>query len=298
MVNGREYTKRLRQQFERLYPVPEWANPPPRRKSKKRRRISNDSVESDTDRSASDMSVDSEELSAPPLSKLLQNTGSFLQNPSTSSPSRRKLRPEVIDVQRSKDVGGAQPASPNPHSNNRFSTNEPPVRYNIPYLPSLPPSPPILRPRLDALSPPHLAAPTAPQPPPHIPPHPPHPHLNLDLHTHLRLQDLLLRPPPLLPHLGPLLRQNRENLPHPRRPGPTAKHGALQAQSLRAMDRPRRLRAQRRRRDQHPQHHHKPMGRRGARRGQRRRRGFRMVGRRRGHDRSRQRRRSHRMVRA
>lgn len=243
LVNGREYTKRLRQQFERLYPVPEWANPPPRRKPKKRRRFSNDSMESDTDASMSDMSVDGEELSAPPLSKLLQNMGSFLQNPSTSSTSRRKLRPEVIDVQRSKDVGGAQPASPNSQSNNRFLINEPPVRYNIPYLPSLPPSPPFLWPRLDALSPPYFAAPTAPQPSPHISPYPPNPHLNLDLRPHLRLQDLLLRPPPLLPHLGPLIRQDRENISHPGRPRPAAKHGALQAQPLRKMDRPRRLRA-------------------------------------------------------
>ena len=200
-------------------------------------------MESGTDDSTSDMSIDSEELSAPPLSKLLQNTGSFLQHPPTSSTSRRKLRPEVIDVQRSKDVGGAQPASPNSQSNNRFSTNEPPVRRDIPYLPSLPPSPPFLRPRLDALPSPHLAAPTEPQPSPHISPHSPHPHLNLDLHPHLRLQDLLFRPTPLLPHLGPLIRQNRKNLSHPRRPRPTAKHGALQAQSLRQMDRPRRLRA-------------------------------------------------------
>ena len=113
LVNGREYTKRLRQRFERLYPVPEWANPPPRRKSshKKRRRATNDSASSDTDGSISDMSVDSEDLSAPPLSKLLQNTGSFLQPPSTSFTTRRKLRPEVIDVQRSKDVGSAQPVS-------------------------------------------------------------------------------------------------------------------------------------------------------------------------------------------
>jgi len=154
------------------------------------------------------MSVDSEELSAPPLSELLQNTGSFLQNPSTSSTSRRKLRPELIDVQRSKDVGGAQLASPILHSNNRGSTNEPPVRSNIPYLPSLPPSPPILRPRLDALPPPHLATPTAPQPSPHLSPHPAHPHLNLNLRPHLQLQDLLLRPPPLFPHLGPLIRQD------------------------------------------------------------------------------------------
>ncbi|KAL8817495.1 MAG: hypothetical protein Q9191_008137 [Dirinaria sp. TL-2023a] len=112
LVTGREYIKRLRQQFERLYPAPEWANPPPRRKkSHKRRREkgANESASSEDDGSASDMSVDTEDLSAPPLAKLMQNAGSLLQNDSDRASKRRKLRPEVIDMQRTKDVGGAQP---------------------------------------------------------------------------------------------------------------------------------------------------------------------------------------------
>ena len=110
LISGKEYTKRLRRQFERLYPVPDWANPAAAKKaSKKRRRKSNQDFSCD-DTSADDMSVDSDELSVQPLAALLQNTTGFLKLPS-SSPARRKLRPEVIEIQRTKDVGLPQPVS-------------------------------------------------------------------------------------------------------------------------------------------------------------------------------------------
>lgn len=110
LISGREYTKRLRRQFERLYPVPDWANPAATRQdSKKRRRKLNQNYSSD-DASADDMSIDSDDLSVQPLATLLQNTTGFLKVPSSSS-ARRKLRPEVIEIQRTKDVGLPQPVS-------------------------------------------------------------------------------------------------------------------------------------------------------------------------------------------
>ena len=111
LINGKEYTKRLRRQFERLYPVPDWVNASSvaRGASKKRRRQSNRHDSSD-DGSADDMSVDSDDLTVQPLAALLQNTTDFLRAPS-SSLTRRKLRPEIIDIQRTKDVGLAQPVS-------------------------------------------------------------------------------------------------------------------------------------------------------------------------------------------
>lgn len=113
LINGREYTKRLRRQFERLYPVPDWANPSAAAKtsSKKRRRASNASDISSEDVFADDMSIDSDDLSVRPLSKLLQNAGGLIKTSSASLPSRKKLRPEVIDIQRDKDVGLTQPVS-------------------------------------------------------------------------------------------------------------------------------------------------------------------------------------------
>lgn len=110
LISGKEYTKRLQRQFERLYPVPDWANPAAASQaSKKRRRKSNPDSSSD-DTSVDDMSVDSDELSVQPLAALLQDTTGFLKVPS-SSRARRKLRPEVIEIQRTKDVGLPQPVS-------------------------------------------------------------------------------------------------------------------------------------------------------------------------------------------
>ncbi|KAK3174894.1 hypothetical protein OEA41_002140 [Lepraria neglecta] len=113
LVNGKEYTKRLRRQFERLYPVPEWANPSAATKQapRKRRKTSNSSDSSDINVSGDEMSIDSDELSTQPLAKLLQNTTSLTQPTPAASASRKKLRPEVIDIHRTKDVGTAQPSS-------------------------------------------------------------------------------------------------------------------------------------------------------------------------------------------
>ena len=113
LVNGGEYARRLGQQFERLYPVPEWASPPSRRKSahKSFRRHPHNSLSSDNDESTSDMSIESEDLSTQPLAKLLRNTNSFIENLPMTPTSPRRLRPEVIDIQRTKDVGSTQPVS-------------------------------------------------------------------------------------------------------------------------------------------------------------------------------------------
>lgn len=107
LVNGREYAKRLRRQFERLYPVPSWAIPSASvlPSHKRRRRLSNASRSSSADPSADEMSIDSEDLSVPPLAKLLQNSIDLVKTSSGGG----KLRPEGIDIQRTKDVGLAQP---------------------------------------------------------------------------------------------------------------------------------------------------------------------------------------------
>ncbi|MCJ1404120.1 hypothetical protein MMC11_007345 [Xylographa trunciseda] len=114
LVNGKEYTKRLRQQFERLYPVPEWANPSASKRTssrRKRRKLSDAGSSSTATNSEDDMSVDSDSLSAQPLAKLLQSTAPLTQTSSVTPSTRKKLRPEVIDIQRTKDVSGVQPSA-------------------------------------------------------------------------------------------------------------------------------------------------------------------------------------------
>ncbi|KAL9041172.1 MAG: hypothetical protein Q9180_001457 [Flavoplaca navasiana] len=116
LVNGRQYTKRLRRQFELLNPVPLWVG-----QSRAKRKTDNDLdhhnnntafPDSDPDTSSEgEMSVDSDQLSAPPLAKLLQQPGALLSSETDTPRGKRKLRPEVIDMQRTKDVGVAQPSA-------------------------------------------------------------------------------------------------------------------------------------------------------------------------------------------
>ncbi|KAF3480315.1 small nucleolar ribonucleoprotein complex subunit [Arthroderma uncinatum] len=105
VISGREYIVRLRRQFERLQPAPEWANPAPKR----RRTDAEDMSDQSMDYADSD---EEDSMTAQPLAKLLQNIGDLTRDVSTDAATgKRKLRQGVLDVQRSKDVGGNQPSS-------------------------------------------------------------------------------------------------------------------------------------------------------------------------------------------
>ncbi|EPE26211.1 WD40 repeat-like protein [Glarea lozoyensis ATCC 20868] len=106
VVSGKEYTRRLRRQFERMNPVPEWAKEAAR-PAKRRRRSS---AASNSSLSSNDMDVDDTDISTLPLARLLQNAGSLTRTP-TSTNKRPKLRPEVLDIQRSKDIPLVQPSA-------------------------------------------------------------------------------------------------------------------------------------------------------------------------------------------
>ncbi|KAF2495663.1 U3 small nucleolar RNA-associated protein [Lophium mytilinum] len=106
VINGREYVKRLRKQYERLHPTPDWARTA---MVKKRRR--SDAAGSDTDSSADEMDVDEDAISVQPLAKLLQDADMLTRGSNSGSNKRRKLQPEVLDIQRMKDVSGALPSA-------------------------------------------------------------------------------------------------------------------------------------------------------------------------------------------
>ena len=110
LIDGTEYTKRLQDHFERLYPRPEWAKISEHIHRKKRRRTSGSESSGDCEDSDT-ISVDLDNLSSQPLSKLLQSSNSLTQTPNKNS-TARKLRPDNLDIQRSKDVGGVQPVNP------------------------------------------------------------------------------------------------------------------------------------------------------------------------------------------
>ncbi|OJD37080.1 wd40 repeat-like protein [Diplodia corticola] len=112
LINGKEYARRLRRQFERLYPTPDWAVPAARRPSKRRKISEHDRSSADEDESSNeDMDIDEVDLSAQPLAKLLKDADSLTRRATTGPAKRRKLRPEVLDIQRTKDISGMQPSA-------------------------------------------------------------------------------------------------------------------------------------------------------------------------------------------
>ncbi|KIW99038.1 uncharacterized protein Z519_00701 [Cladophialophora bantiana CBS 173.52] len=110
VVSGREYIQRLRRQYERLHPTPEWVA-----YARKRRKLSFRLHEHDDAVSDSDISMDENDSfpSALPLAELLRTAGSLTQTDTKKQGTKvtRKLRPEVIDIQRCKDVAGSSPSS-------------------------------------------------------------------------------------------------------------------------------------------------------------------------------------------
>lgn len=108
VVSGREYTKRLRKQFERLHTVPEWAQASTR--PAKRRRRSSAASGSSNSSDDEGMDVDDRDLSTLPLARLLQDARSLARTSAVTT-KKSKLRPEVIDIQRTRDIPGVQPSS-------------------------------------------------------------------------------------------------------------------------------------------------------------------------------------------
>ncbi|KAL3709842.1 U3 snoRNP protein [Talaromyces marneffei ATCC 18224] len=113
VVNGTEYIRRLRTQYLRLHPTPDWANMELRKK-RKTRKTNHGSSGSEVSSSEGEMDTDDddEDISVKPLAKLLQGAGDLIKGSEESASGKRvKLRQEVIDIRRLKDVGGVQPSS-------------------------------------------------------------------------------------------------------------------------------------------------------------------------------------------
>lgn len=152
MVNGREYARRLRKQYERLYPAPAWATHATGKAAKKRRRTMDDD-ESGED-SASDMDLDDEDLSAQPLARLLKDAD-LLSRTSTSTAKRRKLQAGTVDIQRLKDVIKSGPVSVLMSFGCLLCTNFFVVCHYLAVFSSVLPAPPFLWSQLNPLPPPY-----------------------------------------------------------------------------------------------------------------------------------------------
>ncbi|KAI0401049.1 Indigoidine synthase A like protein-domain-containing protein [Xylaria palmicola] len=102
VINGAEYALRLRQQYLRLNPLPEWARragEPPKKRRRRSSAASDSSDASDEAEEGDNMNVD-----ALPLDRLLRDASAMN---STTSARVKRLRPEVIDIQRTRDIPDA-----------------------------------------------------------------------------------------------------------------------------------------------------------------------------------------------
>jgi U3 small nucleolar RNA-associated protein 18 len=110
LISGKEYIQRLRRQFLQLHPTPVWADPG--QNSQRRKKAGNvNSDESNVENSTEEIDTD-DEASTQPLAKLLQGAGDLIQPPDDiKQAGKRRLRQEMIEMYRLKDVGLDQPVS-------------------------------------------------------------------------------------------------------------------------------------------------------------------------------------------
>src|SRR5690606_23056714 len=96
VVSGTEYATRLRKQYLALNPLPKWAKEAQSHPAKRRRRSSDASDTSSGDED----DEDDEDVSAQPLNDFLRDAAQMSRLGSKS----RKLKPEVLDIQRTRDI--------------------------------------------------------------------------------------------------------------------------------------------------------------------------------------------------
>ncbi|EEY18500.1 U3 small nucleolar RNA-associated protein [Verticillium alfalfae VaMs.102] len=96
-----EYAQRLRRQYLALNPLPKWAREAEGRPAKRRRRSSAAASDSSSSSEDDDAEESDSELSAAPLEKLLRDVGRLAGK---DDGKKRRLRPEVIDIQRTRPI--------------------------------------------------------------------------------------------------------------------------------------------------------------------------------------------------
>lgn len=103
VVNGAEYSRRLRKEFLRINPLPAWAKTAEGPPTKRRRRSS---AGSDSSSMASGGDDDGdEEVEAQPLEAFLRNVSKLGgYGGDAAGQKKKKLRPEVLDIQRTREL--------------------------------------------------------------------------------------------------------------------------------------------------------------------------------------------------
>lgn len=209
MVNGKEYSRRLRKQYERLYPAPDWALHAMRRANKKRRHTIDEDESGEG--SASDMDMDEDDLSSQPLARLLKDAD-ILSRTTIVPSKRRKLQAGTVDIQRLKDVMKAGPVSSISTWMQTILTSAL-VCNNIIVVPPVLPITSLIRPKLNTTPAPRQPKPADTEPSPYLPPHQAHASCYNRLSSvSNRLSHLPQRQAPLLPCLEHCNRQGGEGV--------------------------------------------------------------------------------------
>jgi U3 small nucleolar RNA-associated protein 18 len=212
MVNGKEYSRRLRRQYERLYPMPDWAMHATGKANRKRRRTMEDGESGEG--SASDMDMDEEDLSSQPLARLLKDADILSRN--TRGPmKRRKLQAGTVDIQRLKDVMKAGPVSNKLYHVWINLLTIYLVCDNLAIIPSCLPTTPLIRPELNSIPASRQPKSTEPEPSAHITAYQAHTS-NYDClpSVRVRLAHIPERPTSLLPRLEHRYRQGGKGFAH------------------------------------------------------------------------------------
>lgn len=209
MVNGKEYSRRLRKQYERLYPAPDWALHATRKNKKRRRTMDEDES---GEGSASDMDVDDDDLSLQPLAKLLKDAD-ILSRTVRGPVKKRKLQAGTVDIQRLKDISKAGPVS----TRSAYALDRLLTRHLVcSHLAILPPDLPtthFIWAQLDTLPTPCQPELTYSEPAPDLSPHQAHASDNDCLPSFtLRFPHIPERPTPLLSRLECCHGQDREGI--------------------------------------------------------------------------------------
>jgi len=148
VVNGKEYVRRLRGQYLKLNPRPQWVDDAAGLKRGRKRRKTSDGEEV-TDSSDSDVQMDGDDTFSGhrPLADLLRDATSLTRT--GPKLGKRKLRPEVIDIQRTKHIANNGPVSTLNQNVSLPILTTYLVRNNVPSNPSITPSPDRLWPILE-----------------------------------------------------------------------------------------------------------------------------------------------------
>ncbi|KAI9470881.1 MAG: WD40-repeat-containing domain protein [Benjaminiella poitrasii] len=104
VVDGVEYTRRLRKQFNKIYPKPDWARLPSEIKAEERKRKATDSDDEDEDENAD---RDEDELDNETRLDLLKSTMGILDKRSAN----RTISPKKLDIMRLKNANRDAPKS-------------------------------------------------------------------------------------------------------------------------------------------------------------------------------------------